>query len=118
MGIDVNTQDPQQWQKSAVSSHDVGDGFIMRDRQADTVDLQFYYPGPTNFFVDAMCIPEVGQNEKLAEISLIIWSMRMTLTGRIWEKMYWRFSTLRLAASLSSIISIPTGISLQSFWKI
>ena len=68
MGIDVNTQDPQQWQKSAVSSHDVGDGFIMRDRQADTVDLQFYYPGPTNFFVDAMCIPKVGQNEKLAEI--------------------------------------------------
>ena len=96
MGIDVNTQDPRQWQQAAdelirqrslvksyvmdeiynlmqsgeaaVGSYYVGDYFIMRDSQADTVDLQFYYPDPTNFFVDAMCIPKGAQNQALAEI--------------------------------------------------
>ena len=96
MGIDVNTQDPRQWQQAAdelirqrslvksyvmdeiynlmqsgeaaVGSYYVGDYFIMRDSQANTVDLQFYYPDPTNFFVDAMCIPKGAQNQALAEI--------------------------------------------------
>ena len=40
----------------------------MQESQADTVDLQFYYPDPTNFFVDAMCIPKGAQNQDLAEI--------------------------------------------------
>ena len=96
LGIDVNTEDPAQWQQAceelirqrplvksyvmdeiynlmqsgeaAVGSYYVGDYFIMRDAQADNVDLQFYYPDPTNFFVDAMCIPKGAQNQELAEI--------------------------------------------------
>ena len=40
----------------------------MLDAQADTVDLQFYYPEQTNYFVDAMCIPTGCQNQELAEI--------------------------------------------------
>ena len=45
-----------------------GDYFTMLDAQAETVDLQFYYPEPTNYFVDAMCIPSCAQNKELAEI--------------------------------------------------
>ena len=36
--------------------------------QAEDVDLQFYYPERTNFYVDAMCIPSCAQNKELAEI--------------------------------------------------
>ena len=32
------------------------------------MDLQFYYPEPTNYFIDAMCIPTDCQNQELAEI--------------------------------------------------
>ena len=96
LGIDVNTEDPAQWQQAcqellrqkplvksyvmdeiynlmqsgeaAIGSYYVGDYFLMADAQAETVDLQFYYPEPTNFFVDAMCIPKGAQNQELAEI--------------------------------------------------
>jgi spermidine/putrescine-binding protein len=40
----------------------------MIDAQADSVDLQFYYPERTNYFVDAMCIPKSAQHKELAEI--------------------------------------------------
>jgi len=40
----------------------------MLDAQADNVDLQFFYPDRTNYFVDAMCIPSCCQNKELAEI--------------------------------------------------
>ena len=40
----------------------------MVDAQADNVDLQFYYPERTNFFVDAMCIPNCCRDQELAEI--------------------------------------------------
>ena len=40
----------------------------MFDAQADNVDLQFYYPEHSNYFVDAMCIPSCAQNKELAEI--------------------------------------------------
>ena len=40
----------------------------MVDAQAEGVDLQFYYPEPTNYYVDAMCIPSGCQNKELAEI--------------------------------------------------
>ena len=40
----------------------------MLDAQAENVDLRFYYPDPTNYFVDAMCIPSCCQNQELAEI--------------------------------------------------
>jgi spermidine/putrescine transport system substrate-binding protein len=40
----------------------------MLDAQASGVDLRFYYPSETNYFVDAMCIPKGCQNQELAEI--------------------------------------------------
>lgn len=96
LGIDVNTTDMTEWQKAcdeliaqrhlvksyvmdeiynmmesgeaAVSSYYAGDYFTMQEAQADHVDLKFYYPEPTNFFIDAMCIPTCAQNKELAEI--------------------------------------------------
>ena len=40
----------------------------MLDAQADTVDLRFYYPDETNFYIDAMCIPSCCQNKEVAEV--------------------------------------------------
>lgn len=96
LGIDVNTTDKTDWGKAydellaqrplvksyvmdeiynmmesgeaAIGAYYAGDYFTMVDAQADTVDLQFYYPENTNFYVDAMCIPSCTQNKELAEI--------------------------------------------------
>ncbi len=96
LGLDVNTTDKAVWQKAAdellkqrplvysyvmdeiynmmesgessVGAYYAGDYFTMRDAQAEDVDLQFYYPERTNFYVDAMCIPSCAQNKELAEI--------------------------------------------------
>jgi len=54
--------------EAAIGSYYAGDYFTMLDAQADNVDLQFYYPEQTNYFVDAMCIPSCCQNKELAEI--------------------------------------------------
>ena len=54
--------------EAAIGVYYAGDYFTMIDAQADGVDLQFYYPDPTNYFVDAMCIPKGCQNKELAEI--------------------------------------------------
>ena len=54
--------------EAAVGAYYAGDYFTMADAQADHVDLQFYYPERTNFYVDAMCIPSCAQNKELAEI--------------------------------------------------
>ena len=54
--------------EASVGSYYAGDYFTMRDAQADTVDLQFYYPEPTNFYIDALCIPSCVQDQELAEI--------------------------------------------------
>ncbi|MBQ9249657.1 MAG: spermidine/putrescine ABC transporter substrate-binding protein [Oscillospiraceae bacterium] len=54
--------------EAAVGAYYAGDYFIMLDAEADNIDLQFYYPEPTNYFVDAMCIPKAAQNKELAEI--------------------------------------------------
>ena len=54
--------------EAAIGSYYAGDYFLMKDNQGDGVDIQFYYPEPTNFFVDAMCIPACAQNKDLAEI--------------------------------------------------
>ena len=35
----------------------------MLDAEADDVDLRFYYPERTNYFIDAMCIPSCCQNK-------------------------------------------------------
>ncbi len=54
--------------EAAIGAYYAGDYFTMLDAQAENVDLQFYYPDPTNFFIDAMCIPKCCQNKELAEI--------------------------------------------------
>ncbi|MBQ1281064.1 MAG: extracellular solute-binding protein [Oscillospiraceae bacterium] len=53
--------------EGAIAAYYAGDYFTMVDAQAENVDLQFYYPEPTNYFVDAMCIPDCCQNQELAE---------------------------------------------------
>ena len=96
LGLDVNSTDKSVWDKAyselsaqrpivysyvmdeiynmmesgeaAVGAYYAGDYFTMLDAQADTVDLQFYYPDPTNYYIDAMCIPSCCQNKELAEI--------------------------------------------------
>ena len=96
LGIDVNTTDKGEWDRAydelmrqrpllygqvmdeiynlmesgeaAIGVYYAGDYFTMLDAQADSVDLQFYYPDPTNYYIDAMCIPSCCQNQELAEI--------------------------------------------------
>lgn len=96
LGLDVNTSDKAAWDtayeelltqrplvysyvmdeiynimesgEAAIGAYYAGDYFTMVDAQAENVDLQFYYPELTNFYVDAMCIPSCAQNKELAEI--------------------------------------------------
>lgn len=96
LGLDVNTTDQAQWDQAlqtlleqrplvkayvmdeifnalesgeaAIGPYYAGDYFTMADAQAPNVDLQFYYPEPTNYFIDAMCIPACCENQELAEI--------------------------------------------------
>lgn len=96
LGLDVNSEDQAVWDAAAdellkqrpyvysyvmdevfnimesgeasICAYYNGDYFLMKEAQAENVDLQFYYPEPTNFFVDAMCIPTTCQNQELAEI--------------------------------------------------
>lgn len=95
-GIDVNTTDRSQWEtalqalleqrplvkayvmdeiynalesgEAAIGAYYAGDYFTMLDAEADDVDLRFYYPDPTNYFIDAMCIPSCCENKELAEV--------------------------------------------------
>ncbi len=95
LGLDVNTEDHAVWDQAAqslleqkplryglvmdeiynlmesgeaaIGAYYAGDYFTMLDAQADNVDLRFYYPEPTNYYVDAMCIPTCCQNQELAE---------------------------------------------------
>ncbi len=95
-GIDVNVQDFAQWDQAleslleqrplvksyvmdeiynmmeageaAIGAYYAGDYFTMQEAQAEDVDLRFFYPDPTNYFIDAMCIPTCCQNKDLAEI--------------------------------------------------
>ena len=96
LGIDVNTTDTADWDRAydellaqrplvysyvmdevfnmmesgeaAIGAYYAGDYFTMRDAQSDEVDLQFYYPARTNYYIDAMCVPTCAQNKELAEI--------------------------------------------------
>jgi len=95
LGLDVNSQDKADWDKAAaelkaqypyvyslvmdeiynmmesgeaaVGAYYAGDYFTMLDAQADNVDLRFYYPDPTNYYVDAMVILKGTENKELAE---------------------------------------------------
>ncbi len=96
LGLDVNTQNKADWDlaydelmtqrplvyslvmdeiynmmesgEAAIGAYYAGDYFTMVDAQAEHVDLQFYYPEQTNYYVDAMCVPTCAQNKELAEI--------------------------------------------------
>ena len=96
LGIDVNTEDKADWDRAleelktqrdlvysyvmdeifnimesgeaAVCTYYGGDYLLMKEAQADNVDIRFYYPEPTNYFIDAMCIPKSCRNQELAEI--------------------------------------------------
>lgn len=54
--------------EAAIGAYYAGDYFTMAEAQAEDVDLRFYYPERTNFYVDAMCIPSCAQNKELAEV--------------------------------------------------
>lgn len=54
--------------EAAIGAYYAGDYFTMLDAEAEDVDLCFYYPEPTNFYVDAMCVPSCCENKELAEI--------------------------------------------------
>ncbi|MBQ4518765.1 MAG: spermidine/putrescine ABC transporter substrate-binding protein [Clostridia bacterium] len=94
-GLDVNTADQSVWDaayeelitqrplvysyvmdeiynmmesgEASVGAYYAGDYFTMKNAQAEDVDLQFYYPDNTNYYIDAMCIPTCCQNKELAE---------------------------------------------------
>ena len=95
LGLDVNASDKAAWDQAyqellaqrplvysyvmdeifnmmesgeaAIGAYYAGGCFNMVDAQAENMDLQFYYPEQTNFYVDAMCIPSCAQNRELAE---------------------------------------------------
>ncbi len=95
LGISVNTDDKALWDKAqaelmaqrplryglvmdeifnmmesgeaAIGAYYAGDYFTMRDAQAENVDLKFFYPDNTNYYLDAMCIPKCCKNKDLAE---------------------------------------------------
>lgn len=54
--------------EAAIGAYYAGDYFTMLDAQAEDVDLRFYYPDPTNYYIDAMCIPKCCADKELAEI--------------------------------------------------
>lgn len=96
LGLDVNSTDKTDWDaalaklteqaplvksyvmdeiynmmesgEAAIGAYYAGDYFTMLDAAAENVDLRFYYPERTNYFVDAMCIPSCCQSKELAEI--------------------------------------------------
>ena len=93
LGIDVNTENPEDWQRALeqlkaqkplvqsyvmdeiynkmtgesayIASYYAGDYLTM---YLDNENLSFYYPEEgTNIFVDAMCIPKGSKNKEIAE---------------------------------------------------
>ena len=96
LGLDVNDKDHASWEKAlmemkrqfpfvksfvmdevfnmmesgeaAIAAYYAGDYFTMQENQASNVDLKFYYPPHTNYFIDAICIPSCCQHKELAEI--------------------------------------------------
>ena len=93
LGIDVNTTDPADWQacldllleqkpliqgyvndevynkmeseEAWIAPYYAGDYFFMLDVNED---LGFYYPEPTNVFVDTMCVPKGAPNKEIGEL--------------------------------------------------
>ena len=95
LGLDVNSTDKADWDKAyealmeqrplryglvmdeifnlmgsgeaAIGVYYTGDYFFMQDSEAEDVDIRYYAPDSTNFYIDAMCIPKCCQNKELAE---------------------------------------------------
>ena len=95
LGIDPNTTDKAEWDRAydalmeqrslryglvmdevfnlmesgetAIAVYYVGDYYLMLESVSEDVDLRFYAPSPTNYYIDAMCIPKCCQNKELAE---------------------------------------------------
>ena len=95
LGLDVNSTDKADWDKAyealmeqrplryglvmdeifnlmgsgeaAIGVYYTGDYFFMQDSEAEDVDIRYYAPDSTNFYIDAMCIPKCCQTKELAE---------------------------------------------------
>ena len=95
LGLDVNSEDPADWQaalaalkrqqplvksyvmdevynmmesgEAAACAYYAGDFFVMDEASAPGVELGFFKPERTNYFVDAFCIPACCQQKELAE---------------------------------------------------
>ena len=95
LGLNVNTTEEDDWRKAldelkkqqplvksyvmdeiynmmesgeaAIATYYAGDYFMMLDNASDAVDLQFYVPERTNYFIDAMCIPSCCRQKDIAE---------------------------------------------------
>ena len=95
LGIDPNTTDKAEWDRAyealmeqrplryglvmdeifnlmgsgeaAIGVYYTGDYFFMQDSEAEDVDIRYYAPDSTNFYIDAMCIPKCCQTKELAE---------------------------------------------------
>ena len=53
--------------EAAACVYYAGDYFIMADAQGPGIELAFYAPDSTNYFIDCMCIPSCCQHKELAE---------------------------------------------------
>ena len=165
LGLDVNSHDTADWDlayeelltqrplvysyvmdeiynmmesgEAAIGAYYAGDYFTMVDAQAEHVDLQFYYPERTNFYVDAMCIPKCAQTKSWQRSLSIICCRKIPLlptqsiptmlpptalsttmrpTLRIWAKRPWLCSIPKWAVSLRCIMPCPIIISIKRCW--
>ena len=164
-GLDVNTTDKAQWDQAlqtlldqrplvkgyvmdeifnslesgeaAIGAYYAGDYFTMAEAQAENVDLQFYYPEPTNYFIDAMCIPTGCQTRSWRKSSSTTcsarsprwptpstsptppptpWSMRARPTRPTWARRPWKSSIPTWGILPSSTTPWPTGTSPMRCW--
>ncbi len=160
LGLDVNSTDTADWDQAlaelkkqaplvksyvmdeiynmmesgeaAIGAYYAGDYFTMLDAQAESVDLRFYYPERTNYFVDAMCIPTAASTRSSRRSSSTTCSprsrpsptpsisttprptpssMRTRTTPRSSARRPWRSSIPSSGTSPRSITSTPTAIS-------
>lgn len=119
--------------EAAIGAYYAGDYFTMLDAEADDVDLRFYYPDPTNYFIDAMCIPSCCENKELAEVFINFMLSQETAVANaeyiyyaspnslvyndetyqedMGEEAPWRFCIPKASTSPRSTTSSPTATS-------
>ena len=103
--------------EAAVATYYAGDYFTMLDAQADNVDLRFYVPERTNYFIDAMCIPSCCQQKELAEAFI---NYMLEEEPAIANAEYIMYGCPNSTTSPRSITSSPTATSIPrpSAWSI